>query len=152
MNTLSTITVLPSTNDEINHFVESAKAEILSGNTDPLVIKRQLKAFREVIKNLEEDEEIKDYILTEALKYNGKTFDHACCKFQIRETPVYEYTFCNDSELNQLKAKLEMIKEQVKAREKWLQSLKEPFTNEETGEIIKPPAKKSTTVIAITLT
>jgi hypothetical protein len=151
MNTLNTLTVLPSTYSEIKSFVESAKAEILSGNTDPLVIKRQLKAFREVIKNLEEDEEIKDYILTEALKYNGKTFEHAGCKFQIREIPQYDYMFCNDSELVSLKIKENMIKEQVKAREKFLQGLKEPFVIEETGEIIKPAAKKSTTVIAITL-
>lgn len=150
MNTLSTITILPGTKEEISIYCQNAKNEILAGDYDPLLILKQLKAMETVLKNLLSDEEIKKSFKKEAEKYD-KTFNHLGVEFQLKNLPAqYNYENCNDSELILLQQEFEMKKSQLKAREKFLQGLKNNYINQDTGEVILPPAKSQGTVVSVT--
>ena len=152
MKTLNTITILPSTKKQISLYCNNIKEEILSGNNDPLKILRQLKAFESVIKELLKDNELKDCFITEAYKFENGQFEHDGCKFQVKNSPAkYDYSQCNDSEYNQLVNKLNLAKEQLKAREKFLQGITDVYINEDNGEIINPPVKMQHEVIFVTL-
>ena len=142
--------IIPLNFKSVNDYITKIKYEILSGNKDPLIIKRQLKIIREIVTQVEKDKEVNDYFLSEAEKY-GKTFEHVGCKFQISERTRYNYSFCNDSKLKYLEAQTKLADNNLKARQEWLKSLKESFVDEDTGEIIYPAAKKSTTTISVTL-
>lgn len=151
MNAISTLTVLPRTKTEIKDYIDLVKSDILSGYVNPLESAAMLKSLEDIVKALRADEEIKGYILEEADKHQEKTVEEFGCKFQKRETPRYDYSVCDDSEYNRLADKLNYAKEQVKARENYLKSLKEPTINEDTGEVINPPVKTSTTSVSVTL-
>lgn len=153
MNALSTITAMPCTWEEITSFVHVAKAEILSGDHDPLVIEISLKAMEETIKCLRKDEDIRKAVLDEAAKYGSKPFTFHGVLMQTRESGTkYDYSVTGDSEWALLDAQVKELEEKRKAREKYLQALPyEGAVNPTTGEFISRPAKTSTTTIAITL-
>lgn len=143
---------MPCTWDEITSFVHKVKAEILSGEYNPLAIEISLKAMEETIKCLRGDEEIRKQVLDEAAKYE-KNFEFNGVKMQVREAGVkYDYASSGDSEWAILDAQVKELTEAKKKREKFLISLPfEGVASAETGELITPPAKTSTTTIVITL-
>lgn len=151
MNALSTITAMPSNKDEIQRFVSKAKTEILSGTYDPLEIEVYLKAMEETIKAIRSDTEVRDYVLSEADKY-GKAFEYKGAKINIREGGVrYDFSVCNDPVHQSLKEDVNKATASLKEREKMLKALSSDMADPETGAVISPPVKKSTTTIAITL-
>lgn len=156
MNTLSTLTLLPSTKKEIQIFVEKAKEEILAGNEDALKIEVQLKAFEEIIKFLRNDKEIKENALIEVEKYPNKSFDLYGATIQKTELGTkYNFSECNDLDLIKIDKKIELLKEEKKKKELFLKTLTKEtsIVDNETGEVLNffPPSKKSTTGIKITL-
>lgn len=152
MNTLSTITILPSNKEEISIYCQQAKEEILAGDYDPLMILKQLKAFELVLDTLLKDPEIKHSFMNAAEKYGEKTFEHIGCKFQVKNAAArYDYSNCQDSEYNLRVQKVNAAKEDMKAREKYLQSLKDAIIDQETGEAIYPPLKTQETIVSVTL-
>jgi len=152
MNTLNTITILPSTKKEIEIYCNNIKEEILQGNESPLKILKQLKAFELVIKELLKDNELKDCFVNEAYKFKKGQFEFSECKFQVKNSPAkWNYSNCNDSKYNQLVNKLNLAKEELKAREKFLQNIKDVYEDESTGEIINPPLKMQSEIISVTL-
>ena len=152
LNALSVIYAVPSTYDEIHNFIFKAKRELLNGDYNPLDVEIQLKAMEEVIKQLRADADIKNAVIAEAEKY-GKSFEHRGCKISIREGGVkYDYAGTQDSEWALLEAEAKEIAEKKKAREKFLQALPpEGTVSPVTGEQIFPPAKTSSTTVAVTL-
>lgn len=151
MNVLSTLTILPETKQQIQNYVEKAKSEILAGNESPLKVWKLLKSFSEVIKQIQQDEDIKKYILDEAEKEGKKQFELHGCKFTIQNRLSYDFSECNDSELDQLQKEAELLSLKIKARQAFLIGLEDSFNNPDTGEILLPPVKKTTTTVAVTL-
>ena len=149
---LTVINTMPSTYDEIHNFIYKAKQELLSGDYNPLDIEIQLKAMEEVIKQLRADGDIKTAVIAEAEKH-GKSFEYRGCKLSIREGGVkYDYASTGDSTWAMLDAEAKGIAEQKKAREEFLKHLPpEGVADANTGEFITPPAKTSSTTIAVTL-
>ena len=150
---LSVIADAPITYVEIGNVIHGMKAELLSGDYNPLDVELKLKAIEEITKQLRADEDIRAFVLKEAEKY-GKSFEWKGAKMSIREVGVkYDYATTGDSTWAMLDAEEKAIKEQKKAREKFLQAVPPNGTvSPETGELIMPPAKSSTTSIAVTLT
>ena len=150
---LSTIADAPITYVEIGNLIHYMKQELLSGEYNPLDVELKLKAMEETIKQLRSDEEIRAFVLSEAEKY-GKSFEWRGAKMSIREVGVkYDYSSTGDSEWAILDAQIKELSEKKKAREKFLQAVPASGTvSPETGEMIYPPAKISTTSIAVTLT
>jgi hypothetical protein len=149
--TLSTITQLPATKQQIQIYVEGAKAEIMAGNESSLLIWRQLKAFQEVIKQLLEDTDIKRSVISEAEKHPEKTFELHNCKFNIRGTTTYDYSTCGDPELKQLEQEMALVKSKIDAKKSFLKGLKESYSDRETGEMIYPAASSYTETVVVTL-
>ncbi|MCR9066769.1 MAG: hypothetical protein NXI00_22555, partial [Cytophagales bacterium] len=84
-----------------------------------------------------------------------KGLDHAFgVKMTKSQSTRYDYSGCQDPELNDLTKELAILTEKIKARESFLKGLKKPLTviDEETGDISKifPPVKLSTDVIKCT--
>ena len=82
----------------------------------------------------------------EAERYGEKSFRLKGVNVELANTGTkYDYSECNDPELTNLQEKLDEIKKQVTARQKFLQTLKKPTTivDDATGEIItiNPPVK-----------
>ena len=149
-NALSTLSVLPSSKLELASFKASAKEAILNGYNEPLEILRTFKVFDEISK-LRADKEIKAYIEIESDKYTEKTIEAFGCEFQKREMPKYDYSACEDSELDMMENELKLLTENIKARKKFLITLKDNYINQETGEIVKPPVVTYTNSIAVKL-
>jgi hypothetical protein len=152
MKALSTIMVLPSNEGEIKRFVTLLKSEILAGGDDPLKVLKQLKMVEKTIGILLKDKELDNFFIDEAIKY-GNSFEHLDTHFDIRETGVkYDYSVCNDSVWNYLKARSDKTDTEIKEREQFLRNVPlEGVANPDTGELIRRPPKTSTTKVAVKL-
>lgn len=135
--------------------------EMEEGNIDPLQFHVQIKNMEAVLSMFTDSKSIhapkyKSIVLSEASKH-GKKFTLHNAEFQEKETGVqYDYAVCNDPIIVDLQMQMTALKERIKERETFLKSI--PVSgvlsvNEETGETgtIYPPAKSSTTTIAVTL-
>lgn len=151
MKAMSVMTLMPSNEKEINSFVEMVKNEVIEGNRNPLELAVLLKSLEEVCKRIKEDERVKSAIRNEAEKYGQKNFEDYGASIQIRDGGKWDYSECNDPELERLVKVQEETKDQIKAREKVLQNLKKTLCDPETGCEIFPAVKKSQIQVAITL-
>ena len=61
----------------------------------------------------------------------------------------YDYT--KDGVWNDLNSELEPIKDKIKEREKFLKTLQQKVADIDTGEIIEPPVKLSTTALKLSI-
>lgn len=151
MNGLSTINLMPSTNNEIDTMFVKIKQEILSGNEDPLKLEVQLKSIEDLVKRLRKDQDIKAQLMVECDKYPDKTFESNGAKFTKTSRASYDYESSEDSIWSDLKTKETDIKTKLKDRETFLKAIKEEVVNSETGEVIYPPIKSSSESISVKL-
>lgn len=141
---------LPSTNEQIDKFEAMFIAEMEEKN--PLEIAIQLKAMEELVSRLRANNKVREFIMTEVDKYPEKSFEYHGNKFEKAETGVkYDYSKCNDDKFNKLNIGKKEIDKQLKERQKFLQLLKEPVADVDTGEVINPALKTSNTYVKITL-
>lgn len=147
---MNLIELFPSSKELLKSAFADIKEQLLSGETSPMKVAIMLKAGEDLFKDLRADEDVRRMILKEAEK-NGKSFAEYGAKFEIKEAGVkYDFTGCNDSVWNELNAKLDNLKEEIKARELILKAHKEAWATSD-GEMIYPPGKSSTTTVAVTL-
>lgn len=150
MTTLKNISKVPETQGDIDSYHHQIKNEIINGDADPLEILKHIKAFEKLLKGLLQDPELKDHFLDEAEKHGSKTFDAHGAKFQVKEAGTkYDYSACGDSTWKELSQKEKEIADKRKEREKTLKAHKEEWADPETGEVINPPVKKSTTTVTV---
>jgi len=147
MKAIQKINTLPSNKKEFELFINSAKTEILSGNQNPLHIAGMLKIMEKIVKELQGDEEIKHYFEDEVDKYPEKTIQFENFKITKTGRTTKDYSICNDKVYNDLNFELNKIKEQIKAREKMLDT----GVNPETGEIFEKPLTKYQSIISISI-
>ena len=151
MKAINTLTIMPTKKAEITDYVLNIKESVLSGEYDLLEFAKILKSLETIVSALRKDADIKGAIDSDLDNYNEKTFDYLGCKFQKRETPSYDFTACEDSELDMLENEFKRINIALKARKEFLKSLKGFYINQETGEVVKPPVKTVKSSLAITL-
>lgn len=154
MSILNELSIFPENHAQLQTAIEQIKSEIEGGNLNPLKVKAQLQYLQLMIDGVKEAvnaaarDEVEKYGKNEPCKMYGFSF-------QIRETgTTYNYDKCNDPKLNTYIEKQEIIKRDLQARQKFLQSLSamETIVDEETGGVftIFPPEKKSTTSVVLT--
>jgi hypothetical protein len=152
--TINTLSILPSTKDEIQNFSIKIISELESGMIKPLDLLKQIKCFEKVI------EQTKDTLLKmareEAEKYGAKSFEYKGVKIELAEVGTkYDYSQCNDFVLAKVSEDLSKLNESKKQRETFLKSLKEPINlvDEESGDVIQvlPPIKSSTSSLKVTI-
>ena len=148
--TLSTINIFPSNEAEIKHYITTFKNEILSGNEDPLKVLKQLKFVEKTISALLKDKDLEDHFLQEAEKY-GKSFEHLETKFTVSEVGTrYDFSTCMDSVWNDMDLKEKELTANKKIRETFLKAIPiDGVANPETGELIYPALKTSTTKVTV---
>ena len=148
-----TLRMLPETKSEIASFVEAVKTEVLSGFIDPLQFEVRMKALEMAIEQIRADKEIKAAVLSEAEKYNAKTFDAFGAKLSIREVGVrYDFTKCGSTDWKFYDYAVKCQTANRKKAEEFLKALPETgMADPETGEVIYPPTKTSTTTVVIEL-
>jgi hypothetical protein len=148
---ISNLTALPTTKEGITNYVSLVKEDILSGYIPALESKRMLKVFEEIINQLNDDKDIKEYIQDAADLYVEKSFIFVGCKFSKSERPYYDFKQCEDPEWLDLSMKEMKIKAAKKTREEWLKKLTIETADPETGEVIKPPKVSKTSIVSIQL-
>lgn len=143
---------MPETKAQVEKYASLIKQSVLEGEVDPLLFAAQVSAMEKLFTTLKSDILIKDCVLQEAEKY-GKSFEKGNAKFAIKEVGVtYDYTDCNDEEWDQLDSSLKMISDRKKERENFLKAIT-PDTEiyGANGLQIIPPAKRSSTMVTVTL-
>lgn len=158
----SILALMDTTKAERKSFALQILSAIEEGKVSPLMIHCQLKATENLIKQFtdakegkEIAEQYKSFLLDEAAKY-GKKFDFHSGGFEVKEAGVkYDYSQCNDAEMDKLLAQQETLTQAIKDRETLLKGIKGHLDviDEETGEVVTlyPPVKTSTTTVAVTL-
>lgn len=136
---------------EITEKAQSIVFAVAEGIADPLQEYIKVRKGKELLDQAEKN--LKPYLdgltLNKGEQYYG-------CDIVEKETGVsYDYSACNDPEWNSLNAAIEMAKEELKEREKFLKGISKPLPsfNEETGETftINPPIKSGKLGKAITI-
>ena len=131
MKAISTITVMPSTVEEINNYVAKVVSEALSGNYDLIDVARQLKAATEAVAQI--NEKLKSDIVAEMEKFGKGKHTYRGCDFEIRRRKSYNYASTGDPVHAELK-------EKIKEREAFLKTLKSTVFDEAAGGVeISPP-------------
>jgi hypothetical protein len=145
-----------TTKEERTAVVREIFQEVLEGRINPMELHIRMKCIEEVVKQLTSMPAYKAIVLDDAEKH-GKSFQYHNAKVDIREVGVkYDYSQCGNSQLAELYEKQEAIAEHIKAREAYHKSLPKNgigAINPSTGEVEThyPPAKTSTTSVAVTL-
>lgn len=152
MNNLPTtangvLALMANTSTEIDVFSDQVIESVKSGESNPLKVLVQMKAMERCTDRI--TKEIKENCMTAADQYPGTEFEYLGNKIVKGDVyTAYDFTVCEDPEWNRLNEILTETKKQMKDREAFLKSLKQPVSllDEGTGEVNKVhPAKKTST-------
>lgn len=153
---LSIIRLFETTKTERESFVTQIIEQLEEGYADPIETHLAAKSMEDIVKQLTGNETYKKTILSAAEK-EGKNFTFHGHKFDIKEVGVkYDFSKCEDKELETLYAQAAELDKKIKDKEKFLKTVPQSgllLTEEESGDTYKvyPPAKSSTTSVAVTL-
>ena len=137
--TTSALALMPLTKKQQEAFSADIVDRVKAGDLDPLELKIKLKAIQDTLSKI--DKGIKEDYLTEAYKHE-KVFEKLGYKIEQCEAGV-KYDYSNDDEWVALN-------KAVKDREKMLKGLTKPVADIDSGLVICPPIKKSTSTIKLT--
>lgn len=153
MGNLAIFSKLPETKLQVEKKAAEIKAAVLNGEVEPLLFAAHISAMEKLFTTLKSDILIKDCILQEAEKYNQKTFEKGNATFSIKEVGVsYDFTNCNDSEIEMINSQIYELNEKKKSRETFLKGITidtEVYGCD--GIKLLPPIKRSTTQVTVTL-
>ena len=145
-----------TTKEERTQVVREIFQELLEGRINPMELHIRMKSIEEVVKQLTSMPAYKAIVLDDAEKH-GKSFQYHNAKVDIREVGVkYDYSGCGSGALADLYEKQDAINDAIKDLEMYHKQL--PTSGIQvvipsTGEVEThyPPAKTSTTSVAVTL-
>lgn len=155
----SILALMDTTKEQRRSFAEQVIEEIEQGNINPLLVHCQIKAMENIIGQFTDKGDLKErymtHVMDEAAKH-GKKFQFHSGSFETKEVGVkYDYSKCDDPLMDRLLAEQERIKAAIKERETFLKSITGSIevVDKDSGEVstLYPPAKTSTTSIAVTL-
>lgn len=154
MNAITLISQLANNAEQSVSLTNTIVNEILSGEYNPLSYATQLRLNIDALENALKHEDVKSAIFKELEKYEGSKHDNGIFRFERGSKSTFDFTVCNDSAWNDLNEKMETLKAKLKERENFLKALKPEmgvFADAESGEVICPPAKKTTDFVKFTL-
>lgn len=151
---LQVLSLFDLNKEQRTELVKQTIERISNGELSPLKAHLQVKAMEDIIDQITKDKAYRDMLLDEAAKY-GKAFEFGNGKFSTKETGVrYAYDQCNDPILAELMEQNDKLLEQIKLRQKFLQTVPAEGIDIRVGDelvTIYPPAKSSTTSVTVTL-
>lgn len=165
LTTTNILSLFETTKDQRKSFVEDVVQRLRDGDIDPLKIHLQLKSMEEIINSLTCTDEKKNKNFVSAIDYksmllnaaekNGKKFQLHNAEFSIKEVgTTYDWSKCNDMQLNVMLLQMEQLKERIKQKQDFLKTVSpEGIEIRVEDELITvyPPAKSSTTSVSVTL-
>jgi hypothetical protein len=152
LTTSSTLALFETTKEQREVFAQQMLNEIKEGNIDPLKVHMQVKSAEHLLDTLKDNPEYKKLLLDAAEKH-GKKFETYNAEFQVKEAGTkWDYSNTGDTKLDELQAKYAALGEQIKSRQKFLQTLPASgMADPETGAMIYPATKSSQTIVSCTL-
>jgi Zn-dependent oligopeptidase len=145
--------ILEMSKKDIQAIAKSMIADEIENPTrDLMKVYIALRKTTELFSGIEK--ELKESALAEASKYGQKSFEKYGAKITVGNTYTeYDFTNCNDEELELLQEKERQLKQKIQDRKDFLKKLKTPLilVDEKTGEIQKiyPPIVRQTEGIKI---
>jgi hypothetical protein len=152
LTTSSTLALFETTRDQRAVFIDNILNEIKEGNVDVLKVHMQLKCTEQLLDTLNGNPEYKKMLLEQAEKH-GKKFETYNAEFQVKEAGTkWDYSQCGDYTLYGLVAEQAELDKKIKDRQKFLQTLPASgMADPETGAMIYPATKSSTTIVQCSL-
>lgn len=151
---LSQLSHLPTTLAQVQSFAAAAKNEILSGSVDLKELLYKKKCIERTLEAIFDDEEVNEVIKGEVAKYGKEGAGYNDATFEIASRKSWDYSQTNDAEIEVLEQKAKGAANNLKDRQKFLQTLTKPIEvlNNETGEVetIYPAAFSESTFIKTT--
>lgn len=148
---LSTMSIMPTTKDQIVSFANKLKAEIESGEVNTLDVIKMQKSIEKMFDSIKGT--ITEYARAEAEKH-GKSFQFKGAKIDLVEVGVkYDFTECGHLDYNELCETIEKLNEQKKNFEAMIKTFKEPqnlISINGEAMTVYPPKKTSTSSIKVT--
>lgn len=157
LTTTSILSLFETNKDQRQSFAMSVVDALDNGQVEPLKVHLQVKCMEDIIKLLNANTIYKSRVLEAAQTYGEKSFQYNNAKVEIKEVGTkYDFSKCEDPILADLYNKQMELDKAVKDRETMLKTVSEKgliITDPESGETftVYPPAKSSSTSVAITL-
>jgi hypothetical protein len=165
LTTINILSLFETTKEQRKSFCDDVVQRMRDEEVDPLKIHLQVKAMEEIIKSLTDKSEKTNKNFTLAIDYagmildaaekHGKKFQLFNAEFSIKEVgTVYYWSKCNDPELAEMLEKQNELKDKIKAKQDFLKTVPVSGLDILIGdELVKvyPPAKSSTTAVAVSL-
>lgn len=165
LTTVNILSLFETTKEQRSTFMNDIVQRLRDEEVDPLKIHLQIKAMEEIINGLTNTAEKTnknfllaiDYkkMLLEAAEKNGKKFQMFNAEFSIKEVgTVYDWSKCADPELEEMLAEQDTLKEKIKAKQDFLKTVPEAGLDIRVVDelvTVYPPAKSSTTAVAVSL-
>lgn len=157
LTTTSILSLFETNKEQRQSFALGIVEALENGEVDALKIHLQVKCMEDIIKLLNSNTIYKKSVLDAAEKQGQKSFEYMNSKVEIKEAGVrYDFEKCNDKEWEVLDANNRSAQYHLKEREKFLMTIPAKgleIVDTFTGEMVTiyPPAKSSTTTVAITL-
>ena len=148
--------IFETTKEQRVEFTHQVIERLNAGELDPLKTHLQVKALEDMLETLKANKDYKDAVLQAAV-LNGKDFEYMSAKFNIREVGVkYDYSKCESPQYEEIMAEYNSAAKAKKDMEEFLKKVPHQgldIINGVTGEVTKvyPPAKSSTTSVAVSL-
>ena len=144
---LSTISILPSTKQQRESFVNMAIMEFTNGNIQPLPTYLAYKGAFETLKEIVENKRVKQLAFDQADQEPETTFTLG--NFEVCKTgkTTYDWEKYPDEVLQNMLLEQELLKKRIEARQKTILA----GMNEETGEVYAPVPFKKSEFLKVTL-
>jgi len=150
----SVLQLLNADKKALEKFANSIIQDVKEGRENPLEIHLLIKKYEFVLDLIKHV--IKENVNTEVAKYGEKSFEYGSAHIHYTPTATsYDFTVCKDNYWNEKTNQIAFCKMEIKIREDFLKTLKEPITvvDPETGETntIYPPHKGQVHGLKVTL-
>lgn len=157
LTTTSILALFQTTKEQRSSFVNDILNKIDSGELNPLQAHLQIKCMEDIIEQITIAPNYKHAVLEESQKYGQKEFEYHNAKISIKEVGTkYDFSNTGDTVYQMLEQQKLSAENALKERQKFLKTVPEKgmtIADDLTGEMITvyPPAKTSTTSIAVSL-
>jgi len=143
VDSLETIRTPLTLKQQIN-MSNAAIIAIKEGQIDPIKAELSLKGLENVIKEIRDNQEVKNITRAESEKY-GKKYQKFGATIENSSRTTYDYSNCGDEVYNKMAKDMEVLKSQMKAREAMLKT----GVDASTGETFNPPVAKTSEFLKI---
>lgn len=152
---ISQLTNFHTTKEGVERFVDQVVSEVRDGAYNPLQLKIFLKAIQKSCEEIEK--QTNDLSLTEAEKYNQKSFEIMGAKVELAQLGTkYDFSVCGHPALSNIDEQIKILTAEKKKIETMLKTISKTMMicDESTGGEqveIRPPVKSSISGLKITI-